>query len=238
MNVEEMYHRGKNRALPKFYPGSILRVTYKETRTRTNKRKIVGICTSIVNRGLGSNFTIRNTLDGASFDMCAEYTHIARLFFLSLCLTLCLSVFCLLMCVCVCVCACLPPRGSPVFRLQPRALAKPPVVTCCRATPIRGVAHRRLTVHSPSGCPCAACHAANAACRALACCPPPRRTFQFYNPLIESIDVLEYARRRRAKLYYLKGRNQKESTYSMNHEQEEVRPRNPRIDQPGLKRKK
>jgi len=50
--------------------------------------------------------------------------------------------------------------------------------------------------------------------------------------------VLEYARRRRAKLYYLKGRNQKESTYSMNHEQEEVRPRNPRIDQPGLKRKK
>ena len=35
------------------------------------------------------------------------------------------------------------------------------------------------------------------------------RTFQAYNPLIESIDVLEFARRRRAKLYYLKERNQK-----------------------------
>ena len=35
LNLEEMYHRGKNREHPMFYPGSIVRVTYKESRTRS-----------------------------------------------------------------------------------------------------------------------------------------------------------------------------------------------------------
>jgi len=69
LNLEEMYHRGKNREHPEFYPGSIVRVTYKESRTRPNTRRMVGIVISQVNRGLGSAFTIRNSIEGYAFEM-------------------------------------------------------------------------------------------------------------------------------------------------------------------------
>lgn len=69
LNLEEMYHRGKNREHPMFYPGSIVRVTYKESRTRPNTRRMVGIVISQVKRGLGSSFTIRNSIEGYAFEM-------------------------------------------------------------------------------------------------------------------------------------------------------------------------
>lgn len=69
LELEEMYHRTKQRELPYFVPGSVLRVHYQEARSRTAVRKIVGRCTSKVSRGLGSNFTIRNVLEGVPFEM-------------------------------------------------------------------------------------------------------------------------------------------------------------------------
>eukprot|EP00035_Acanthoeca_spectabilis_P038768 m.56042 g.56042 ORF g.56042 m.56042 type:complete len:274 (-) comp9289_c0_seq1:89-910(-) len=67
--LEEVYHRHKQRPIPYFCPGSILRVHYQEARSRPVVRKIVGRCVAKVNRGLGSNFTIRNVVEGVPFEM-------------------------------------------------------------------------------------------------------------------------------------------------------------------------
>lgn len=104
---EEMYERTKDRPIPEFYAGSILRVTFRETKAR-GQRFVVGLCIAKINRGIGSSFIIRNVRDGVPFEL----------------------------------------------------------------------------------------------------------RFELHNPLVEAVDVLQLARRRRAKLYYLRNRPDEESTVS------------------------
>lgn len=75
LNIEEAYHRNKEQPIPFFTPGSIVRVHYQEARSRNTMRRVVGIVTSKVNRGLGSNFTIRNVLEGLPFEMSFDIYH-------------------------------------------------------------------------------------------------------------------------------------------------------------------
>eukprot|EP00049_Salpingoeca_infusionum_P000058 m.36867 g.36867 ORF g.36867 m.36867 type:complete len:308 (+) comp10045_c0_seq2:185-1108(+) len=65
---EEIHTRTQERPVPKFYPGSIMRVTYHDSLSR-NPKRVVGLCIARRNRGLGSTFTLRNVDDGVSYEM-------------------------------------------------------------------------------------------------------------------------------------------------------------------------
>eukprot|EP00056_Hartaetosiga_gracilis_P022136 m.28425 g.28425 ORF g.28425 m.28425 type:complete len:289 (+) comp9470_c0_seq1:153-1019(+) len=65
---EEMHYRNKVNPIPEFYAGSILRVSFKESLSRKNPRRMVGICIGRRNSLLGSTFTLRNVDDGVPFE--------------------------------------------------------------------------------------------------------------------------------------------------------------------------
>jgi len=75
LELEEMYYRGKMQPKPKFPSGSIIRVTYQEARSRPTLRRMVGLVTATVNRGIGSSFTLRNVIEGMPFEMTFDTYH-------------------------------------------------------------------------------------------------------------------------------------------------------------------
>ena len=51
---EEMYQRTTTRPIPEFYAGSVMWVTYLDSKSKKRPKVMTGLCISRVNRGLGS----------------------------------------------------------------------------------------------------------------------------------------------------------------------------------------
>eukprot|EP00730_Choanoeca_flexa_P015063 TRINITY_DN6818_c0_g1_i2.p1 TRINITY_DN6818_c0_g1~~TRINITY_DN6818_c0_g1_i2.p1 ORF type:complete len:333 (+),score=72.94 TRINITY_DN6818_c0_g1_i2:28-999(+) len=66
---EEMHYRRLSTPFPEFYPGSIIAVNYRDNMSQAKPSRQVGIVIAKRNKGLGSNFILRNSENGVGFEL-------------------------------------------------------------------------------------------------------------------------------------------------------------------------
>lgn len=69
---KDMLARRMHIAIPEFYVGSILAVTYSEPHAPGKVNKFVGICIERNGSGLRSTFLLRNIVDNQGIEVCYE----------------------------------------------------------------------------------------------------------------------------------------------------------------------
>ena len=72
LNRSDMQKRQKTIHIPYFTGGCYLSVTRTDLYSPTGVTKFVGICIARRNKGLGSNFILRNVIDGVGVEMMFE----------------------------------------------------------------------------------------------------------------------------------------------------------------------
>jgi len=65
---EEIHHRSRARQIPEFGAGCTVAVTYTDALSKTNTQRSVGLVIAKRNKGLGSNFIIRNAENGIGYE--------------------------------------------------------------------------------------------------------------------------------------------------------------------------
>ena len=72
LNLSDIQKRQQNCLIPFFTPGSYLAVTYSDSLSQNGISRFVGICIAKRNKGLGSNFILRNVIDGTAVEKMFE----------------------------------------------------------------------------------------------------------------------------------------------------------------------
>lgn len=58
--------------VPFFTPGSTMRIIYTDPSSRTGRNHFAGLCIARSNKGLGSTFILRNTIQGVGVERMFE----------------------------------------------------------------------------------------------------------------------------------------------------------------------
>ena len=69
LTQSDVQKRASNIDIPLFLPGSILAVTRTDPYSKSGETRFVGICIARHNKGLGSNFILRNVVNGIAVEV-------------------------------------------------------------------------------------------------------------------------------------------------------------------------